>query len=151
MALTPVVAQLNGSGRRPRIAHQVQQAFILDAIVAVITMIVLYNGKHVIALMHTDSPELANVAIGYLHVMLLGVPGYLFYQVLRCQCEGLSKTKPGMVISFIGVLINIPLNYIFIYGKFGMPELGGVGCGLHRHRDRRDAGLLYHHFHRVAA
>ncbi|MGX8942785.1 MATE family efflux transporter [Symbiopectobacterium sp. Eva_TO] len=130
MALTPVVAQLNGSGRRPRIAHQVQQAFILAAIVAVITMIVLYNGKHVIAMMHTDSPELANVAIGYLHVMLLGVPGYLFYQVLRCQCEGLSKTKPGMVIGFIGVLINIPLNYIFIYGKFGMPELGGVGCGV---------------------
>lgn len=130
MALTPVVAQLNGSGRRPSIAHQVQQAFILAAIVAVITMVVLYNGKHVIAMMHTDSPELANVAIGYLHVMLLGVPGYLFYQVLRCQCEGLSKTKPGMVIGFIGVLINIPLNYIFIYGKFGMPELGGVGCGV---------------------
>ncbi|MGL9721180.1 MATE family efflux transporter [Symbiopectobacterium sp.] len=130
MALTPVVAQLNGSGRRPRIAHQVQQALILAAIVAVITMIVLYNGKHVIAMMHTDSQELANVAIGYLHVMLLGVPGYLFYQVLRCQCEGLSKTKPGMVIGFIGVLINIPLNYIFIYGKFGMPELGGVGCGV---------------------
>lgn len=127
MALTPVVAQLNGSGRRQRI---VQQAFILAAIVAVITMIVLYNGKHVIAMMHTDSPELANVAIGYLHVMLLGVPGYLFYQVLRCQCEGLSKTKPGMVIGFIGVLINIPLNYIFIYGKFGMLELGGVGCGV---------------------
>ncbi|MGK2946844.1 MAG: MATE family efflux transporter [Candidatus Malihini olakiniferum] len=130
MALTPVVAQLNGSGRRPRIAYQVQQAFILAAILAAITMVMLYNGKHVIAMMHTDSPELANIAIGYLHVMLLGVPGYLFYQVLRCQCEGLSKTKPGMVIGFIGVLVNIPLNYIFIYGKFGMPELGGVGCGV---------------------
>ncbi|MGK2960028.1 MAG: MATE family efflux transporter [Candidatus Malihini olakiniferum] len=130
MALTPVVAQLNGSGRLPCIAHQVQQAFILAAIVAVITMVVLYSGKNVIAMMHTDSPELASIAIGYLHVMLLGVPGYLFYQVLRCQCEGLSKTKPGMVIGFIGVLVNIPLNYIFIYGKFGMPELGGVGCGI---------------------
>ncbi len=35
-----------------------------------------------------------------------------------------------MVIGFIGVLINIPLNYIFTYGKFGMPELGGVECGV---------------------
>ncbi|MFB6421933.1 MAG: MATE family efflux transporter [Candidatus Malihini olakiniferum] len=130
MALTPVVAQLNGSGRSYLVAHQVQQSFILAAIVAVITMVVLYSGKHVIAMMHTDSPELANIAIGYLHVMLLGVPGYLFYQVFRCQCEGLSKTKPGMVIGFIGVIVNIPLNYMFIYGKFGMPELGGVGCGI---------------------
>lgn len=49
---------------------------------------------------------------------------------MRNQCEGLSKTKPGMVIGFLGLLVNIPINYIFIYGKFGMPELGGVGCGV---------------------
>lgn len=35
-----------------------------------------------------------------------------------------------MVIGFIGLLINIPVNYIFIYGKFGAPALGGVGCGV---------------------
>jgi len=35
--------------------------------------------------------------------------------VIRNQCEGLSKNKPGMVIGFIGLLINIPINYIFIY------------------------------------
>lgn len=48
----------------------------------------------------------------------------------RNQCEGLAKTKPGMVMGFIGLLVNIPVNYIFIYGHFGMPELGGVGCGV---------------------
>ncbi|XNM83637.1 MATE family efflux transporter [Escherichia coli] len=41
-----------------------------------------------------------------------------------------AKTKPGMVMGFIGLLVNIPVNYIFIYGHFGMPELGGVGCGV---------------------
>jgi MATE family multidrug resistance protein len=35
-----------------------------------------------------------------------------------------------MVFGFIGLLVNIPVNYIFIYGHFGMPELGGVGCGV---------------------
>jgi MATE family, multidrug efflux pump len=34
------------------------------------------------------------------------------------------------VISIIGLLINIPANYIFIYGEFGMPALGGAGCGV---------------------
>ena len=33
-------------------------------------------------------------------------------------------------MGFIGLLVNIPVNYIFIYGHFGMPELGGVGCGV---------------------
>ena len=48
----------------------------------------------------------------------------------RNQCEGLAKTKPGMVIGFLGLMVNIPVNYIFIYGHFGMPELGGIGCGV---------------------
>ncbi|MGR5543365.1 MATE family efflux transporter, partial [Vibrio campbellii] len=34
------------------------------------------------------------------------------------------------VIGFVGLLINIPLNWIFVYGKFGAPALGGVGCGV---------------------
>ncbi|MGM3190687.1 MATE family efflux transporter [Dickeya dadantii subsp. dieffenbachiae] len=130
MALTPVVANLNGSGRRDRIAHQTQQAFLLAAAISILTMVVLYQGKYVINLMHNGAPELADKAVKYLHALLWGVPGYLFYQVLRSQCEGLSKTHPGMVIGFIGLLINIPINYVFIHGKLGMPELGGVGCGV---------------------
>nr|WP_216662807.1 MATE family efflux transporter [Dickeya dadantii] len=130
MALTPVVANLNGSGRRDRIAHQTQQAFLLAAAISILTMVVLYQGKYVINLMHDGAPELADKAVKYLHALLWGVPGYLFYQVLRSQCEGLSKTQPGMVIGFIGLLINIPINYVFIHGKLGMPELGGVGCGV---------------------
>ncbi|ULR29554.1 MATE family efflux transporter [Dickeya fangzhongdai] len=130
MALTPVVANLNGSGRRDRIAHQTQQAFLLAAAISILTMFVLYQGKYAINLMHDGAPELADKAVKYLHALLWGAPGYLFYQVFRSQCEGLSKTKPGMVIGFIGLLINIPINYIFIHGKLGMPELGGVGCGV---------------------
>ncbi|MDO5769877.1 MAG: MATE family efflux transporter, partial [Psychrobacter sp.] len=32
--------------------------------------------------------------------------------------------------SIVGLLADIPLNYIFIHGLFGMPELGGAGCGV---------------------
>ncbi|MEB6336773.1 MATE family efflux transporter [Serratia rhizosphaerae] len=130
LALTPVIAQLNGSGRRDRIAHQISQGFWLASGVSVLIIAVLYNSKYMIDMMHNVDPQLAEKAVGYLHAIMWGAPGYLFFQVMRNQCEGLSKTKPGMVIGFIGLLVNIPINYIFIYGKFGMPELGGVGCGV---------------------
>ena len=97
---------------------------------SVLLIVVLYNCKFVIDMMHNIDPQLADKAVGYLHAIMWGAPGYLFFQVMRNQCEGLSKTKPGMVIGFLGLLVNIPINYIFIYGKFGMPELGGVGCGV---------------------
>ncbi|MCE0824445.1 multi antimicrobial extrusion (MATE) family protein [Buttiauxella ferragutiae ATCC 51602] len=130
MALTPTVAQLNGSGRRERIAHQIRQGFWLAGIVSAIIMIVLWNAGYIIHATKNIDPQLADKAVGYLRALLWGVPGYLFFQVARNQCEGLAKTKPGMVMGFIGLLVNIPVNYIFIYGHFGMPELGGVGCGV---------------------
>ncbi|KOC90911.1 MATE family efflux transporter [Winslowiella iniecta] len=130
LALTPTVAQLNGSGRRDRIAHQVRQAYWLAGLVSLLIMLVLYNAGYMIAAMHGIDPKMAEIAVGYLHALLWSAPGYLFFQVARNQCEGLSKTKPGMVLGFIGLLVNIPVNYIFIYGHFGMPALGGVGCGV---------------------
>ncbi|MDW8848105.1 MATE family efflux transporter [Erwinia sp. MMLR14_017] len=130
LSLTPVVAQYNGSGRRDRIAFQVRQAYWLAAMVSVVIMVLLYNAGYLIRSMHNIDPHMADIAEGYLHALLWGAPGYLFFQVARNQCEGLSKTKPGMVMGFIGLLVNIPVNYIFIYGHFGMPALGGVGCGV---------------------
>ncbi len=130
LALTSVVAQLNGSGQRDQIPHQIQQGFWLGLITSVLVMGVLYNSKFLIAQMPGIDPLLTRKAVEFLHAILWGAPGYLFFQVLRNQCEGLSKTIPGMVIGFIGLLMNIPINYIFIYGKWGAPALGGVGCGI---------------------
>lgn len=130
LALTPTIAQLNGSGRRERIAHQVRQGFWLAGVMSVLVMIVIWNAGYIIRAMHNIDPELADKAVRYLRALMWGAPGYLFFQVARNQCEGLAKTKPGMVFGFIGLLVNIPINYILIYGHFGMPELGGVGCGV---------------------
>jgi MATE family multidrug resistance protein len=130
LSLTPTVAHLNGAGRREKIGDQVQQGFWLAAGVSILVMVVIYNCDLMIGMMQNIDPLLKEKAIGYLRAIMWGAPGYLFFQVLRDQCEGLSKTKPGMVFGFIGLLVNIPVNYIFIYGKFGAPALGGVGCGV---------------------
>ncbi|WP_216782343.1 MATE family efflux transporter [Candidatus Profftia tarda] len=130
LALIPIIAQFNGAGQRDKIGHQVQQGFWLVLVISTIIISVLYNAKHIIDMMRNIDYDLSNKAIGYLHAIMWGAPGYLLFQVLRNQCEGLSKTKPGMVIGFIGLLVNIPINYIFIYGKLGAPALGGVGCGV---------------------
>ncbi len=59
----------------------------------------------------------------------MGAPGYLFFQSPVTSVKG-WQNQARMVMGFIGLLVNIPVNYIFIYGHFGMPELGGVGCGV---------------------
>lgn len=72
LALTPVIAQLNGSGRRERIAHQVRQGFWLAGFVSVLVMIVLWNAGYIIRSMHNIDPALADKAVGYLRALLWG-------------------------------------------------------------------------------
>lgn len=70
------------------------------------------------------------IATQYLHGVSFGFPALAVYAVLRSYCEALGRPEPVTVISIIGLLADIPLNYIFIHGLFGMPEMGGAGCGV---------------------
>src|SRR5690606_39459413 len=73
--------------------------------------------------------ELVELSMGYLRGVACGFPFVALYHVLRCFSDALGHTRPSMVIGLLGLLLNIPLNYIFIYGKLGVPAMGGVGCG----------------------
>lgn len=128
-AVTPILAQLNGSGRIQQIPFQTQQGIYLALILSLPIVLVLYNAGHIVNHMDVE-PALAEKTIGYLHAILWAVPAYLLFQVLRSLAEGISLTTPAMIIGFIGLAANVPLNWIFVYGKFGAPELGGVGCGV---------------------
>lgn len=56
-------------------------------------------------------------------------PLFLFFSYKQFL-DGLGRTLPAMVITFIGVTINIILNYLFIFGHGGFPKMGLVGSGL---------------------
>ncbi|ABR74539.1 MATE family efflux transporter [Actinobacillus succinogenes] len=129
LALPPTISYLNGSGQRNRIAHHVRQGLWIVLFAAVPIAALIYHSDIIIRNMNMD-PKLAEITIGYLHAMVWGLPGYLLLVNFRCLNDGIAKTKPAMVITFCGLLLNIPLNYIFIYGKLGVPAFGAVGCGI---------------------
>ena len=67
LALTPTVAQLNGSGRRNKIIYQVHQAFWLAIGLAILTIILLWNAGLLLRHMPDIDPSLADKAERYLH------------------------------------------------------------------------------------
>lgn len=129
LALPPTISYLNGSGQRRRIAHQVRQGIWIVLFSCIPLVWLIYSSDFVLQKMDMEQ-RLADITIGYLHAMVWGLPGYLLMVNFRCLNDGIAKTKPAMVITFLGLLINIPLNYIFIYGKLGVPAFGAVGCGI---------------------
>lgn len=129
MALVPVVAQLNGSQRQKEIAFEIHQGGFLALWVSIPIILVLFQTKVLLGWMDIET-LMAEKTIGYMFAVMFAVPAFLLFQTLRSFTDGMSLTKPAMVIGFLGLLFNIPLNWIFVYGKFGAPALGGVGCGV---------------------
>lgn len=128
MATTSKVARLFGSGDEKAIAPLVRQALWLGLVIGCILGVLLWNAEPLLDVMHVEG-KLKEIAMGYLRAVALGFPFLSLSLVLRSYSEGLGRTRPSTVISFLGLALNIPMNYILIHGKFGFPQLGGIGCG----------------------
>lgn len=130
MALAAIVSQHAGANEENKVANAVYQCGWIAASLGVALIVLYYLLEGMIYPNVSLEPELKQLTFDYLHYVVWGGPGFCLYLVLRNYSEGMSHTRPTMIISIIGLLINIPANYIFIYGKLGMPALGGAGCGL---------------------
>ncbi|WP_114416515.1 MATE family efflux transporter [Marinospirillum perlucidum] len=128
LAVTPLVARADGSGETQKLASLLHQASWVSLVMIFLAWLVMSNSLWVFNFMQVD-PEVARLAAAYLKALAWGLPALAFFQVLRCLCEGLNHARPILIISFLGLLLNIPANYLLIYGKAGFPQLGAVGCG----------------------
>lgn len=128
MAVTPSVAQLHGAGKEEEIGAHVRQALLLGLTLSLLLIPVLRHAGPVLRWMEVD-PLAAPLTLAYLEGVSWGMPAAAAYFVLRHFSEGLSCSRPSMVIGLVGLSFNALANYTLIYGKFGFPALGGVGCG----------------------
>jgi len=128
MALTPSVSQLRGEGRSEHITEVARQTLWIMLGMGLLLVTFMRSVEPLYLYFGVD-PEAAEVAVAYLNALSFGVVQFMMYFSLRYLCDGMSWTKPAMIIALIAVSLKLPLNVLFIYGAFGLPGLGGVGCG----------------------
>jgi MATE family multidrug resistance protein len=76
------------------------------------------------------TPEVAGLAGGYLRIMLWGTLPLLVYAGTRRYLQGVGSVRV-ITVTYVGAnLINWFLNWVLIYGRFGMPALGVNGSAL---------------------
>ncbi|MCR3847067.1 proton-coupled multidrug efflux MATE transporter PmpM, partial [Pseudomonas aeruginosa] len=129
LATTAKVAQRYGAGDQPGTGPLVRQALWLALLIGPLSGAVLWWLSEPILGLMKVRPELIGPSLLYLKGIALGFPAAALYHVLRCYTNGLGRTRPSMVLGIGGLLLNIPINYALIYGHFGMPKMGGPGCG----------------------
>lgn len=127
-ALTPIVAQLRGSSETPLAGARVRQGLWVSLVGATLLVTVILNARPLLMFAGVAS-EIIDIAMAYLRAVAWGAPAVVVYVALRNVCDGLGETRPAMYISALVLPINAFFNYGFVYGKFGLPELGGEGCG----------------------
>jgi MATE family multidrug resistance protein len=129
MGLQPVVAQLDGAGNQSEGGVAARQGFWIALAVSVPYVIILSSGGSLLQLMAVDA-EIIPTAVKYMDALTWGAPAICLMLLLRFFSEGSGNTRPTMYVGLLGVMFNVPLNYILMFGKLGMPALGAQGCGV---------------------
>jgi MATE family, multidrug efflux pump len=128
LATTAIVAQDFGAGRIQKIRNTLPQSLWVALVLGLIAAPLCYFCGPLLDLLNLD-PDTRQKSLAYLQATAFGMPAAAIFQSLRCHTQGIGVMRPFAIASVIGFIANIPLNYAFIYGKWGIPEMGAAGCG----------------------
>lgn len=127
--LTPIVGQLFGQARHRDTGQVLKNSIAANTLLAIVVCLVLawlYVNLHRLG----QPVELLPFMRPYFLVLLASIPFVLWFNAFKQFTDGITDTRTSMWILLGGNLLNIVGNYLLIYGKAGLPELGLVGAGL---------------------
>lgn len=130
LAITPIIAHLTGAKAHDQVSNKTQQGIYLS--IALGVFIIIFGNIAVDPILHIMSleSEVRHVAKYYLIALFTGAIPLFVFSTLRNFMDALGQTRTSMIIILISLPINILLNYIFIFGKYGVPAFGGIGAGI---------------------
>ncbi len=130
VALTPMVAHAKGAKDKVRSAQTLQQGIYLALFIGIAAMLLLlYFTTPLMKLMGVTA-DIQVMTQGYLSYIAYGLPAVAVHQALRSYNEAINLTRPVTVIAIVGLLLNVPLNMVFVLGFGPIEAMGGPGCGL---------------------
>lgn len=128
-ALAPIAGQLFGAKRYDEIGEEVRQAIWLAVLLSLFGALVLWNADLILDISQV-SPEIHAKASLYMHILVLGLPASMAMRVLIALHNAVSRPTIITVVQLLGLAAKLPLNYLFIYGAFGIEGMGGPGCAV---------------------
>jgi multidrug resistance protein, MATE family len=129
MAINAVVAHEIGAERHDRVPHVVRQAVWKGFGVGIAAFVAMNAGTLVFDHLMLD-PAVTAKASTFVHVISIGMPAFTIYRALYGYSVSINYSKPIMVIALGALTYNIFMNWLLIYGHWGFPQLGAVGCAV---------------------
>ncbi len=125
-AITPLVSA--DSRDKTKILGFLQNGFVLNVIIGLMLAGLGYAASNFLNYFGQKEAVVV-IARPYLLIVCISLLPLMIFQTFRQFSEGLSDTFSPMIVSLVANLVNISLNYVLIYGKYGIPALGPNGAG----------------------
>lgn len=128
ISVSQMVSMAHGRRDGNLVSHYFFNGFVLCAVAAVGISCLLVFGRNVLYHLGQD-PEVVALALPFMKLMGMSLVPMLLFMTLKQFTDGLEYTRTAMLLSLIGMPINIFLNWLLIYGNLGFPRLELVGAG----------------------
>jgi MATE family multidrug resistance protein len=129
ISVNAVVAHEVGAAAFDKIPHIMRQSMWMALGVGLIACLLLNLSTGVFNYLELE-PVVQAKATEFVRIISIGMPAFAMYRALYSYTTSLNHTKPVMVIALLGLGFNIIVNWLFIYGKWGFPQLGSTGCAI---------------------
>ena len=127
--LTPLAGKDYAAGNRLKATEWFKNSFLTFPVIAIFLAVLM--GLVVFLLPFIGQPaDVVQLAIPYYLIIVVSFIPFMVFIVLKNYAEGLANTRIAMYITISVNVLNIILNYLFIYGKLGFPEMGAYGAGV---------------------
>jgi len=128
-AITPLVAEADGENNFNKGKSACKHGLFLCTTIGVLLFFGVLIAKPLMYSMKQPL-EVVELAIPYLNLVAVSLIPLVMFQALKQFSDGLSMTKYPMYATLVANIVNIILNYVLIFGKFGFPEMGIVGAAV---------------------
>lgn len=128
-AITPLAAQADGRKNIEEGRSAFHHGLYLCSILGVILFGLIFFSKPLIGFMGQPD-NVVELAKPYLDIVAFSLIPLIIFQGYKQFADGMSETKYSMWATILGNVVNVVLNYLFIYGIWIFPELGIIGAGI---------------------
>lgn len=127
LGLDTLVAQSFGAGRLDRCQYWLRQGVYL-ALISAVPFSLLSLGITATLPRWGLNAAVLDIASPYLGVVTLSVTPLLLYAAFRRYLQAVNLVRPITFALVSANFVNIAVNWVLIYGKFGLPALGATGA-----------------------
>jgi MATE family multidrug resistance protein len=129
LGLTPLVGHAFGSKNHKGSANLLYNSSLTNSVIGIILCILMYSVSFFMDKMGQPD-DVLRLAIPYYQILVYSMMPFMLFFTLKQFAEGIGNTMNAMIITLFANIVNVVINYVLIFGKFGFPQLGLVGAGI---------------------